>query len=288
MSLPFTESIADHLPIDALPAEAAAGLLLDGQMAGIRAAHDMIPQLTAAAKVMADSIQSGGSLVYAAAGSSGLMALSDASELHGTFGIPHAQIQVHMAGGVPTDGHMPGDTEDGVKDVDKIVLSNRDVAIVASASGSTPYALAVAARARQFGATVVGLANNAATPLLAASDFAIYLPTPPEVIAGSTRMAAGAAQKAALNVMSSLMGVALGHVYKGMMVNLVVENAKLRARATGIICKAAGVTEPVAASALKAADGRVKAAILVATGHSAAQAQALLDENGGYLDRCLT
>ncbi|MFY0682710.1 MAG: N-acetylmuramic acid 6-phosphate etherase [Thalassovita sp.] len=287
MTLPLTEMPSLHADIDAVPADRAVDLLLGGQdqaIAAVRAASD---DLTRAASLMTQAVRSGGTLIYAAAGSSGLMALADCSELTGTFGIPTTQLQIHMAGGVPVTGEMPGDTEDATAEAQALTCSANDVAIVLSASGTTPYALAMAERAQAQGAKVVAIANNPDTPLLQMAEVAICLQTPAEVIAGSTRLAAGTAQKAALNVMSSVMGVQLGHVYGGMMVNLIADNIKLRARAATIVQTLTGVSDAQAQSALKAADGRVKLAILIAAGQEPQTAQDLLVQHAGHLGPCL-
>tara|TARA_R110002049_G_scaffold23545_3_gene83391 strand:+ start:116420 stop:117298 length:879 start_codon:yes stop_codon:yes gene_type:complete len=287
MSLLHTEMQSDHHAIDAVTAERGVALILDGQAAAVDATRRATADLAAGAALMADALRAGGSLIYAAAGSSGLMALSDGCELPGTFGVSARQIQIHMAGGVPADGVMPGDVEDDAEATKNIVIRSSDAVIVLSASGATPYALAVVARARAAGAKVIAIANNPGTPLLEMADVAIYLNTPAEVIAGSTRMAAGTAQKAALNVMSTLMGVQLGHVYHGLMVNLVADNAKLRQRANGIVRQISNVTSDEAATALVTAKGAVKLAILLAKGLPEDHAQALLDRHAGHLGPCL-
>ena len=287
MSLPQTEALPDHATIDSVSSSLAAEMILEGQVAAITAVRNASPDIVTAASIMADTIQSGGSLIYTAAGSSALMALADASELSGTFGTPTAQVRFHMAGGVPTDAIMPGDTEDGTDAARAIPITASDVAIILSASGSTPYALAAAKTAKTAGARIIAIANNPGAPLFDGVDVAICLRTPPEIVAGSTRLGAGTAQKAALNTMSTLMGVALGHVYQGMMVNVVADNAKLRQRAITMIRQIARVPEAAARSALQSAGGQVKAAILIASGHRPEAAKALLDQHKGHLGPCL-
>lgn len=289
MALLMTEARPDGGAIDALSAQSAAHVLLDGQLAALRCVEAAVPQIAAGADAMAQAVSSGASLVYAAAGSSGLMALADACELPGTFGLSSDIIQIHMAGGVPVDGKMPGATEDDTSvaaDVTRRVAAG-DVAIVLSASGTTPYALEVAASAKAKGATVIGIANNPSTALLNLADIAICLKTPPEIIAGSTRMGAGTAQKAALNLMSSLMGVQLGHVYQGLMVNVVADNAKLLKRAAGIVARIAQVSGGTAQDALSQSGGDVKTAILIAAGSTPDAARGLLAAHAGHLGPCL-
>ena len=290
MLRPTTEMRTTGEAIDAMSSSRSAAMFLNGQAAAIDAVTNAASDIDAGAAAMAAAVRGGHSLVYAAAGSSGLMALADASELSGTFGIAAATVQIHMAGGVPTDGRMPGDTEDQTDAAQLIVhtLTSDDVVIVLSVSGTTPYALAVARAAKMAGSTVIGLANNPATELLTLADIAICLETPPEVIAGSTRLGGGTAQKAALNLMSSLMGIKLGHVYQGLMVNVIADNAKLVQRAIGIVSTIAGVSSQDAEVALAQANGNAKAAILVALGWSFVAAQDALQTHDGHLGPCLT
>ncbi len=239
---------------------------------------------------MANTIRTGGVLHYLAAGSSGLMAAADAQELGGTFSISASQLRIHMAGGLPTGVEMPGNTEDAVHGLEEELtdITPRDTIIAVSASGTTPYTIAGAKFARQQGATIVGIANNPGSALIELAHHPILLETPPELISGSTRMGAGTAQKIALNVLSTLMAIDLGHVHDGMMVNLRADNIKLRARAAGIVAKISGCGEDAARSALQAAGGRVKTAVLIAAGGlSLPSAQDLLDETGGHLRAAL-
>ncbi len=289
MQLRQTENLPDHAAIDAVDTAAAVQMMLDGQIAAVRAVAFTQDVIAQAAQVMADTITSGSTLVYVAAGSSGLMALADVCELPGTFGIPSDQLRIHMAGGVPADGKMPGQTEDDTLEADAIaaMITPNDCVLALSASGSTPYPVAIAEKAKARGARVIALANNPDTPLLDIADIAICIPTPAEVLAGSTRLGAGTAQKVALNTMSTLMGVHLGHVYKGRMVNLIADNAKLRIRAAMIVSDVAQVSLAHAHDTLETAQGAVKTAILIAKGFDKVTAQAALLQNNGHLGRCL-
>lgn len=275
--------------LDARPPREIAEILLDGQVAALQAVRGAIPALAEASGHMACCLSGRGRLHYAAAGSSGLMAAADAMELAGTYGIDPARVHIHMAGGLPQDATMPGGTEDdaGAGAQAAHAVAEGDVCIVVTASGSTPYALGFAEAARARGAMTVCIANNSGAPLFAHADVAVCLPTPPEVIAGSTRMGAGTAQKAALNILSTLMGVAMGHVHDGMMVNLRADNIKLRARAVGMIIRIADVTADAAEAALDAAQGDVKAAVLVALGVDPADASGMLGEAGKNLRAAL-
>ena len=213
------------------------------------------------------------------------MAAADAQELGGTFSIPEALVRIHMAGGLPTGQDMPGETEDDISGLAAGLaeLTARDVIIAVSASGSTPYTVAAVEIAKTRGATVIAIANIPDTPLLAFADQPILLQTPPEVLSGSTRMGAGTSQKIALNMLSPLMAVDLGHVHDGMMVNLRADNAKLRARAAHMVSDIGQVSLSEAEGALVRTQDNVKAAILVARGLAADHARQLLDDTGGLL-----
>ena len=120
--------------------------------------------------------------------------------------------------------------------------------------------------AKKVGATTIGIANNPDTELLVSSDIPVLLPTPPEVVAGSTRLGAGTAQKIALNTMSTYMGILLGHVMDGQMVNLIANNAKLFKRSEKIVMNITGCNTKMAKEALTEANGAVKLAILLVSG----------------------
>ena len=285
MTLPRTEQLTADTALDRMDGPAALSRMIDIQVAAVKSLRPVTGELEAAARLVASALAGGGRLVYAAAGSSGLMALADAAELPGTFGIASERILLRMAGGVPVDGTMPGDTEDDTEAGRAVVAELRadDVLIVLSASGTTPFPTAIAEGAKARGTRIVAIACNPGTPLLAAADVAICVATPPEALAGSTRMGAGTAQKAALNLISTRAGILLGHVHDGMMVNLVADNAKLRARAMHIVASVTGVSDDAAAHALDRAGGAVKRACLIASGAAPEAAQALLDAHHQHL-----
>lgn len=275
---------------DAAP-EVALGRLLDAQVAAARAVRPAIPALAAAAELCATAIASGHRLIYAGSGSSGLMALADALELAGTFGIPPDRTPILFPGGAAALVHMTGAPEDdprlALADLAALGPVAGDVVLAVSASGSTPYTLEIARLARAQGARVVAIANVEGSPLLGCGDVPVLLDTGPEVIAGSTRMGAGTAQKIALNMLSAQTGLRLGHVHEGYMVNLVADNAKLAARAARIVSALSGADAEGAARALSRTSGAVKAAILVAAGASPEAAHAALQTHRGHLGPAL-
>ena len=274
--------------IDMLSAGEVASILHSGQMAAVRAVEEAIPAIIQAASMLAERVQKGGNIVYCAAGSSGLMALADGLELPGTYGISNNRIKILFAGGDACLKNLLGGPEDdeelAVQDVARSGLGSDDTIIALSASGSTPYAVKALQLAQEVGAKSIALANNDNAPLLNIADIAILLPTPPEVIAGSTRMGAGSAQKVALNMISTLMAIELGHVHDGHMVNVVADNEKLKQRARGMIMDIAGCDEGAARTALDQSGGAVKLAVLIASGaNNPDAAKDLLERNGQKL-----
>ena len=263
-------------------------LLAMGQADAAQCVASSAPDIALGARLAAKALSEGGRLVYAAAGSSGLMALADALELPGTYGIARDRIVVLLAGGMDALRDMRGGPEDdaaaATEAAKALALNENDCLIAVTASGQTPYPLAAIDVARAAGSSTIGIANNAGAPLLEMVDAAICLPTSAEVIAGSTRMGAGTAQKIALNMLSTLMAIRLGHVHDGYMVNVIADNEKLRIRACGIVTAVAGVDEAVAQAALTTSAGAVKPAILIASGAShLADAEALLTRHQGQL-----
>ncbi|AZV77086.1 N-acetylmuramic acid 6-phosphate etherase [Parasedimentitalea marina] len=276
--------------LDLQPDGAILEQLLASQLQALQATASAASELAAAAGLMVQSIRAGGRLHYAAAGSSALMGLADGAEIPGTFGLTADRIAIHMAGGVPHDGKMPGHTEDDTASAITAAaeVKPEDAVIAISASGSTPYPLAFAKVAQDNGASVICIANTANAPMFAYADVAIHLDTPPELIAGSTRLGAATAQKATLNMLSTLMGIRLGHVFDGMMVNVVADNDKLRSRAEGIVRQIADVTPTLAAECLLRAHGAVKPAVIMASDTlSLEQANQILDETNGDLRAAL-
>lgn len=273
------------LPSDVL------SLLSSGQQEAAHSVDAAREAIASASMLASDAIARGCRLVYAGAGSSGLMAMADALELPGTYGISRDQIAILFAGGISNLSEMPGAPEDDVdqarKDAEAIV-GEGDCVVVISASGSTPYALAIAAVARQRGARIVAIANNADARLFDDCDVAILLRTPPEFVSGSTRMGAGTAQKIALNMLSTLMAIRLGHVHDGYMVNLRADNRKLIERAARIVSGVTGVDINEAGRLVEKASGSVKVAILLGAGaKDTNSAETVLETSGHNLRRAL-
>jgi N-acetylmuramic acid 6-phosphate etherase len=283
---PFSEGL------HAVPAEVVLSRLLSAQEAALQTLRPALPAIEAAANAAAAALANGGRMGYAGAGSSGLMALADCLELAGTFGIMPDQTPMMFAGGAQALLHMTGSVEDDPAlahaDFAAARIGAGDVVLCVSASGSTPYTMEIARAAKAVGATVAGFANVPGSPLLLASDIAVLLDTGPEVISGSTRMAAGTAQKVAFNMLSVLVGIRLGHVHDGYMVNVIADNSKLIDRAARMVAAIADVSQATAAEALTRTNGRVKPAVLVARGADPETATTALNASGGALGPALT
>src|SRR5712675_1173943 len=244
-----------------LPSDEA--LFTDALLASYRRAIESVAaargDIGAAALRLAAIWRAGGRLVYLGAGSSGLAAA--AAELPGTFGLDESRIAIILAGGTAEPFRIYAAAEDRAAAGEQAIAAFGDLAndavIAVSASGSTPFTVAAAAEARRRGAFVIAIAHRPGSPLLSGSDAPIFLDSGEEALRGSTRLAAGTAQKAALGMLSSLMGFELGHIHQGLMVNLKADNAKLRDRALGIVAMIAGVGEAKAEAALREAGGEV-------------------------------
>ena len=285
--LPQTEMLRDEAEgLDLRPDPDILVRLLDAQKAALNGLDNCIEDLSSGAAILAETIRNNGRIYYVAAGSSGLMGLADGAELPGTYGLSPESIAICMAGGVPTGAEMPGHTEDDAETARTATAKIKpgDSVIAISASGSTPYPVGFVQHARAAGARIICIANNKDALLFEHADCAIFLDTPPEMIAGSTRMGAATAQKVALNMMSTLMGIRLGHVHDGMMVNVIADNRKLRQRAEGIVQNITGASDRAASEALDQASGNLKQAVLLAAGATdLTQAKRLLDSAGGHL-----
>ncbi|KRD72908.1 N-acetylmuramic acid 6-phosphate etherase [Ensifer sp. ENS10] len=278
--------------LDLMHPALALRLLAAGQQAAAKAVDAAIESISAAASIAAEALSSGRRLAYAGAGSSGLMAMADALELPGTYGIAQDQIVILLAGGAASLSDLAGGYEDDMdlarEDVRKAGIGAGDCLVSVSASGSTPYALAAADEARKRGAKVIAVANNPGAALFKDADVSILLQTPPEVVSGSTRMGAGTAQKIAFNMFSTLVGIHLGHVLDGHMVNLRADNIKLHGRAIRIVTDITGISATEAGRLINEASGSVKVAILLASGaKDVAAADAALKEAKQNLRRAI-
>ncbi|WP_037780363.1 N-acetylmuramic acid 6-phosphate etherase [Kitasatospora purpeofusca] len=250
----------------------------DGTVAGAVARE--LPRIAVVVDAVAARMARGGRLVYAGAGTAGRLGVLDASECPPTFGTDPGQVVGLIAGGPAALVRAVEGAEDrpelAAADLAALALTPEDTVVGVSASGRTPYTVAAVRHARRAGALGVGLAGAAESPLVAAAELGIEVETGPEVLAGSTRLKAGTAQKLVLNLISTAVMVRLGRTYGNLMVDVRAGNAKLRERARRIVVDITGADEETARRALAATGGEAKAAVLVVLAGVDAQAAARL------------
>ncbi len=232
------------------------------------AVQQVLPEIARAVEAIAERMRRGGRLIYVGAGTSGRLGALDASECPPTFNISSESVVACIAGGPIAFGLAYEDLEDsaeaGQADVAKLHLTESDVVVGITASGRTPYARGALAYARQQGALTIGLACNADAPIAGEAAIMIAPQVGPEVIAGSTRMKAGTAQKMILNMLSTGAMILLGKTFGNLMVDVQTSNYKLRRRALSITRQVTGLDEEAAEEMLERAGGETKTAILMA------------------------
>jgi N-acetylmuramic acid 6-phosphate etherase len=284
---------ARYHDLDALSNGEIIALILDAQAAGLAATRDVTDAIATAASAIAGRLaaSSTGRLIYAGAGTSGRLGVLDGAELIPTFGWPPERGGFLIAGGLealvkPIEG-AEDDAGAGAAEATALKLGKDDALIAISASGTTPYTLAVCEAARAAGALTITIANNASAPLLDAAEHAIAVPSGAEPIGGSTRMTAGTVQKVTLNLLSTLTMIRLNRTYGGYMVDLLLTNDKLKQRAVRMICEITGTDADGARAALGTAGDNTKLAILIAKGVALDDAKALLARHDGNLRQAL-
>jgi N-acetylmuramic acid 6-phosphate etherase len=275
--------------LDAWALASAMEAMWEGQLAAVAAIGHALPAMTAATEAAYRALGDRGRLIYVGAGTSGRVAVQDGAELTPTFSWPQERLRFIIAGGesaftTSVEG-AEDDVEDAIRQMAAAEPSAHDVVIAVAASGTTPFTVAALGEAGRRGAVTIGMANNPDTPLLASARFPVLVETGRELIAGSTRMKAGTAQKVVLNLISTGIMLRLGRVYRGMMVNMPPTNVKLKRRAEIMVARIAGCSEAQAAAALEQTDGDIKSAALVVLGYDKADAEALLVKHNGNLRR---
>jgi N-acetylmuramic acid 6-phosphate etherase len=241
---------------------------------------------------IAERLDRGGRLVYAGAGTSGRLALVDAAECESTFGVPPGRVVALIAGGATAAATSQEEAEDdreaGASAVRKLGVGAGDAVVALSASGRTPYAAGALQEARDAGAATVALVSVDGSELGGIAEHEIVVLVGPEVIAGSTRLKAGTAQKLVLNMISTIAMVRLGKTYGNLMVDVVATNAKLRARVRRVVAAASGAAPDRVDAALDEAGGDAKVAIVSLVGDvDARTARERLDAAGGNVRKAL-
>lgn len=252
-----------------------------------------LPQIAQAIDLIAAALSQGGRLIYVGTGTSGRIAALDAVECPPTFDVDPRTVQFIIAGGPKALAAAVEADEDsrqlGRKEIARKKPTKKDVVVGIAASGRTPFTIAAIQYARAHGAKTVAVVCNPKSPLGKAAHVAIVAEVGAEVVAGSTRMKAGTAQKMILNMLSTGAMTRLGHVYGNLMVNVRPRNEKLVERGVGIVEEAAGLDHRAARKLLAAAGGRVAVAMVMAkAGVSGARATAALKESQGQVRKAIT
>jgi N-acetylmuramic acid 6-phosphate etherase len=226
-----------------------------------------IPAIARAVDAIVAALEHGGRLFYLGAGTSGRLGVLDASECPPTFSVAPELVQGIMAGGEAALSRATETTEDdpeiGIRDLRARGFTAREVLVGITASGRTPYVLGAIAEAQRKGAVTIGISCTPDSQLSRVVDFPIEPVTGPEVVAGSTRLKAGTAQKLVLNMLSTEAFVRLGYVYGNLMVNVQPKNVKLVDRARRIIAQASGVSYERAGELLAESGNSVRVAIVM-------------------------
>jgi N-acetylmuramic acid 6-phosphate etherase len=261
--------------------------MYEGQLAAAAAVRGALSAITAAVEDAAPALQRGGRIVYVGAGTSGRIGVQDGSELPPTYDWPADRVVFAMAGGFEALVRSAEQAEDneaaGGQAMANSKIGTNDVVIGIAASGTTPFTIGALRAASAAGAVTIAVANNPGAPLFEVARHRILADTGSEVIAGSTRMKAGTAQKIVLNLFSTAVMVKMGRIYRGLMVDMRARNAKLRKRAEAIVSEIVQCPAGDAARYLEKSDGDVKTAILLGLGAGSNDAVQLLKDHGGNL-----
>lgn len=250
----------------------------------------VLPEIERAIEGIVARIHGGGRLFYIGTGTSGRLGVLDAAECPPTFGVSPDLVQAVIAGGYEACYRAVEASEDdadaGGKDLQARGFTKQDVLVGIAASGRTPYTVGAVSHARRCGAFTIAITCVPQSPITEAAELSIVPIVGPEVVAGSTRLKAGSAQKLVLNMLSTATMVRLGYVSGNRMTNVLPRNSKLRARAIRIIMAESGSDEEAARTALdKSGDDPRAALVMMKTGSSIEEAKAALDASNGVIER---
>ncbi len=256
------------------------------------AVEEALPQIAKAVEAAYAALLNGGRLVYCGAGTSGRLGVLDASECRPTYGVDDNTVVGLIAGGKDAMFTAKEGAEDSemlcVEDLKAIGFCKKDVLVGIAASGRTPYCIGGLKYANGLGAVTVSVCCSKNSTMSQVAQIPIEAVTGPEAVTGSTRMKAGTAQKMVLNMLSTATMIRMGKVYSNLMVDVQPTNKKLIVRAQNIFMQATGATAERAKELLAQTDYHVKLAIVMELcGLQKAQAQKLLDQNGGHIGRAV-
>ena len=284
----LTEKISPrYVELDSWSSGEMIAAMYESQLAAAAAVRGALHAIAGAVDDAVPALRRGGRIVYVGAGTSGRIGVQDGTELTPTYDWPADRLVFAMAGGLGALVQSAEDAEDdeatGARAMADAKIGPDDVAIGIAASGTTPYTIGALRAATAAGAVTIAVANNPGAPLFDVARHRILVESGAEVIAGSTRMNAGTAQKIVLNLFSTTVMVKLSRVYRGLMVHMRARNAKLRRRAEMIVGQIVCCSAPDAARFVKQADGDVRIAVLLGFGLGPADAAEVLRRHDGNL-----
>jgi N-acetylmuramic acid 6-phosphate etherase len=278
--------------IDSLSTEEILKLINSEDKLVPLAVEKEIPYIAQAVGHVVDAFKNGGRLIYIGAGTSGRLGILDASECPPTFGTPHEMIVGVIAGGREAVFRAQEGSEDrahgGEQAMVDMNVAGKDVVCGIAASRRTPYVVAAINKARELGAKTLYVTTNPRAEFDLDVDVAICAEVGPEVLAGSTRMKSGTAQKLILNMITTTSMVRLGKIYENMMVDLQMNSKKLEERAKRVVMIVTGLEYEEAADYLEKAGGHVKTAlVMILAGVDADEARERLKRTDGFVREAL-
>lgn len=282
----------DTMNIDELSTQEIVDVICTEDQKAVKAVQNESQKMSRAVELIVASLRNGGRVFYIGSGTSGRLGVLDAAELLPTFGVGEDVFKAIIAGGETAMFHPAEKAEDdypaGITDLLAENPTANDIVIGISASGRTPYVIGALEKARELGMGTIGLTCNRETPMNAIADLVIAPVVGPEVIAGSTRMKAGTAQKLVLNILSTVSMIRVGKVYQNLMVDMQPTNEKLQRRSERIIMDATGVDIKTAQRALEESHGNIKASIVMLKADCDFQkAMQLLVDGDGFVRKAI-
>lgn len=279
------------MELDLLSTEEILQIMNEEDQRVIETIHDALPQIRQAVEAVICALNRGGRLIYAGAGTSGRIGIMDAVECVPTFSTTE-EVQGIIAGGNGAFVKAVEGAEDSRElahsDLEKLKLTKKDVVCAIAASGRTPYCIGALEYAGSIGASTISISCNKNAKLSQYAEVAIEVDAGPEILTGSTRLKAGTCQKIICNMISTASMVGIGKVYKNLMVDMRATNLKLVERAKGIVMQSTGCDYETAQTVLEKTQYSTKEAIvMILTGSSREQAAELLDQNKGFVRKCL-
>ena len=291
--LPITEQenpLTTNLSL--LPTEKIVSLMNDEDTAVAGAVSKVLPEIVKAVEGIVARLKGAGRLFYIGTGTSGRLGVLDAAECPPTFGVSPDLVQAVIAGGYEACHRAVEASEDdaaaGARDLESRGFEKKDVLVGIAASGRTPYTVGAVLHARSLGAFTVAVTCAPDSPITKAAEISIVPVVGPEVVAGSTRLKAGTAQKMVLNMISTATMVRLGYVTGNRMSNVQPRNTKLRARAIRILMAETELDQSAATSLLEMAGGDLSAALVMGqTGKPRSEAVEALKASRGVVSRAI-